>query len=328
MRAVGGGVVAHPDRAPGGGARGRGSSPRGCSCIRTGRPVRRASRQVCTCRLMSSRAPNAPPTPPSVEPHLRSGEAEAGGDLLAVLVQPLRGDVQLDAAAARVGHGQRRLEPEERLVLHADLVGALDDDRRRWRRGRRGTMRWWRMHVAVGMDRRVAAVDRRLGVDQRRRAPRTRRRSPPAPAGTSRGGRRRPPRPARRRSARRRAANTGWSWLIEPVGRLAGHVVGGDARRRRRRSPAPATTSMRTIRAYGCGERSVAPHSMPSADRSDENAKRALHLGDAVGARRRLSPMRGRARRRRRVGRGVGHASSAAASRSTATRCTASMIRP
>ena len=62
------------------------------------------------------------------EAHLLLGEPEAGGDLLAVLVQPLGGDVQLDAAAVVVGDRQRRLEPEERLVLHADLVGALDDD--------------------------------------------------------------------------------------------------------------------------------------------------------------------------------------------------------
>ena len=73
------------------------------------------------------------------EPHLLLGQTEAGRDLLAVLVQPLGGDVQLDAVAAVVGDRQRRLEPEERLVLHADLVGALDDD--------------------VAGDRRVAAED-------------------------------------------------------------------------------------------------------------------------------------------------------------------------
>jgi hypothetical protein len=93
--------------------------------MRTGRPVRSASRHVCTCRLMSSRAPNAPPTPPRVRRTCSSG-AEAGGDLLAILVQPLGGDEQLDAGAAGVGDRERRLEAEERLVLHADLVGALD----------------------------------------------------------------------------------------------------------------------------------------------------------------------------------------------------------
>ena len=99
------------------------------------------------------------------DPLLR--EAEAGGDLLAVLVQPLRGDVQLDAPPVVVGDGHGRLEPEERLVLHADLVRALDDDVA----GGVGVAAADHLvaeDVAVGMDRRVAAVDRRLGIDQRR----------------------------------------------------------------------------------------------------------------------------------------------------------------
>ena len=60
--------------------------------------------------------------------HLLAGEVEACGDLAAVLVQPLRGDEQVDAGAAGIGHRQRGLQTEERLVLHADLVRALDDD--------------------------------------------------------------------------------------------------------------------------------------------------------------------------------------------------------
>ena len=127
--------------------------------MRTGRPVRSASRQVCTCRLMSSRAPNAPPTPPSVERTVSRARSRQAAICFAVLVQPLRGDVQLDAGTAGVGHGQRGLQTEERLVLHADLVRALDHD-----------VADQRLvaahdplvadHVAVGMDRRVAAVDR------------------------------------------------------------------------------------------------------------------------------------------------------------------------
>ena len=95
------------------------------------------------------------------------GEAEAGGDLLAVLVQPLRGDVQLDAQAVVVGDGDGRLEAEERLVLHADLVRALDDDVAGGV-GVAAADHLMAEDVAVGMDRRVAAVDGRLGVDQRR----------------------------------------------------------------------------------------------------------------------------------------------------------------
>ena len=54
------------------------------------------------------------------------GQAEARGELLAILVQPLGRDEQLHASAVGVGDAERRLEPEERLVLHTDLVGALD----------------------------------------------------------------------------------------------------------------------------------------------------------------------------------------------------------
>ena len=61
------------------------------------------------------------------EPHLLGRQAEARGDLVAVDVQPLRGDVEVDAAVA-VGHREAGLGPEERLVLHADLVLAGDDD--------------------------------------------------------------------------------------------------------------------------------------------------------------------------------------------------------
>ena len=62
------------------------------------------------------------------QPHQLGFEAEALGDLVAVVVQPLRRHDQLDAAVV----GRQRqpgLGTEERLVLHADLVGALDDDR-------------------------------------------------------------------------------------------------------------------------------------------------------------------------------------------------------
>ena len=87
------------------------------------------------------------------EPHLVPRQAEARGDLVAVDVQPLRRDEQLDAAVV-VGHRQPGLGPEEGLVLHADLVVALDDDRRRWRVGSPCRMRDVAEDVAVGVDRR------------------------------------------------------------------------------------------------------------------------------------------------------------------------------
>ena len=79
------------------------------------------------CIDRSSRPPNAPPTPREVDPHLLGPEAEARCDLVAVDVQPLRGDVDVDAALA-VRDREARLGAEERLVLDPDLVVALDGD--------------------------------------------------------------------------------------------------------------------------------------------------------------------------------------------------------
>ena len=62
-----------------------------------------------------------------VDPHLLRLEAEAGRDLVAVDVEPLRRDVDVDAALA-VRDRDARLGPEERLVLLADVVDALDRD--------------------------------------------------------------------------------------------------------------------------------------------------------------------------------------------------------
>ena len=61
------------------------------------------------------------------DPDLLRRQVEAGGELVAVDVQPLGGDVQVDPALA-VGHGQAGLGAEEGLVLHADLVLAGDHD--------------------------------------------------------------------------------------------------------------------------------------------------------------------------------------------------------
>ena len=55
-------------------------------------------------------------------------------------------------------------------------------------------------------------------------------------------------------------------------------------------------TSMRTMRAYGCGERSVAPHRNPSAERSPENANEPCTLAMPSG-RGGLSPSRPLGRR-------------------------------
>jgi hypothetical protein len=49
--------------------------------------------------------------------HLLGRQVERRGDLLAVDVQPLGGDVEVDAALV-VRHREARLGPEEGLVLH------------------------------------------------------------------------------------------------------------------------------------------------------------------------------------------------------------------
>ena len=89
--------------------------------------------------LTSSRPAEGAADAAQVQPHVVVAEPEAGGDLVAVLVEPLRRHPQVDAARA-VGHGQARLGAEERLVLHPDVVGPFDDHAVGGDRGR---------HVAV-----------------------------------------------------------------------------------------------------------------------------------------------------------------------------------
>src|ERR1041384_6540960 len=90
--------------------------------IFTGRSVWSASMHAWTCMLRSSRPPNAPPTPPSTSRTFSGGRSsEAAGERVAGHAQPLGGDEQVDAAVLG-GHGEPGLRPEERLVLHADLV--------------------------------------------------------------------------------------------------------------------------------------------------------------------------------------------------------------
>ena len=60
-----------------------------------------------------------------VDPHLLRLEAEAGRDLVAVDVEPLRRDVDVDAALS-VGNRDPRLRPQERLILLPDLVDPFD----------------------------------------------------------------------------------------------------------------------------------------------------------------------------------------------------------
>src|SRR5207245_6586350 len=61
------------------------------------------------------------------EVHLRFGQPQAGRDLAKVLVQPLRRDVELDAAVLP-RDGEPGLRSKRRLILHPELVLALNDD--------------------------------------------------------------------------------------------------------------------------------------------------------------------------------------------------------
>ena len=91
--------------------------------------VQREHRAVHLHREVLAAAERAADTA-EMDPHLLEREPEAGRDLRPVDVQPLRRDVDVDAAFA-VGNGEAGLRAEERLILDADVVHALDRDVRR-----------------------------------------------------------------------------------------------------------------------------------------------------------------------------------------------------
>ena len=92
-------------------------------------------------------------------------ETEAGGDLTAILVEPLGSHEEFQARAVGVGHRDRGLQSEERLILHADLVGALDGDLTD-EVDIPPTDPLVSDHVPVGVNRLEGAVHRPLGVHQ------------------------------------------------------------------------------------------------------------------------------------------------------------------
>ena len=66
-------------------------------------------------------SPEGPADAGQVQPRQLGRQAQAGGDLALVHVQPLGGDVEVDPAVLG-RHGEGRLRPQEGLVLHPDLV--------------------------------------------------------------------------------------------------------------------------------------------------------------------------------------------------------------
>ena len=278
---------------------------------------------MCTCRLMSSRAPNAPPTPPSSGAPCPPARPRQAAICSRSSCSHCVATYSSTPAPPGSGIGQRGLQPEERLILHADLVGALDDD--------------------VADDRLVAADDPLVAetlpsgwiggcspsiacsgsVSGASTSYSTTIASQRPPAGLGMvGGDGGDGSPTYRTNS---LANTGWSLADQPVGRLAGHVVGGDDRVHpvdlpRRRHVDAHDPRVRVRRAQR-----RAPQQALGRQVAGEREP-ALHLG----ARRRdgpaLSPSRPPSRPRRDAVDVVVLIASAAAT--TATRCTASMIRP
>ena len=100
-----------------------------------------------------------------LEPDPVRREPERRADLALVDVQPLGGDEEVDAAGA-VRNGEPGLRSEERLVLHADLVVAGDDDVRD-RVGVAGADLDVAHEVAAGVEPRTVGLQRLLGIDDR-----------------------------------------------------------------------------------------------------------------------------------------------------------------
>ena len=255
-----------------------------------------------TCRLMSSRAPNAPPDPAEREPHLLVRQAEAGGDLVAVLVQPLGGDVQLDAAVL----GRARPARTRARGTPGPACRSRTCPRRPRRRlgaaGRRGAMHEWRRTLPSGWIG-GSSVDGRLGVEERLEhlvVDDDRGAAPGGGLGVVGG------------DGGDRLADVADDVAREhrlvggdqPVGRAAGHVVGGDDRvhagDRQRRGDVDASDAGVRVRA---AQRRAPQHAVgPQVGRERE---RALAPWRAVGPgrarRRRRPPGRRRAGRRRRA---------------------------
>ena len=252
--------------------------------------------------------------------HSFLGQTEALRDLTAILVQPLRRDEQLDAVPVAVGQRERGFEAEEGLVLHADLVGALDHDVADDALVS-ALDALVAEDVAVGMDR--GRLDRSLGIGERlehlvldddrlARAP-----GSLGMIGSDRGDR-------LTRIEHGVGREHGLVRADEAVGR-AGHVFGGDdhldagdAPRGAHVEPADAGMGMRR-------PQRLPPHH-PLGPEVGGEREPSLHLRCRVGTRRARAEHRAIADDPSpKVGRlGVGHD----AFRSRAAACTAAKMRP
>ncbi len=242
--------------------------------MRTGRPSASASRHVCTCRLMSSRAPKAPPTPPSTR-RTRSGaiprqaaiclRSSCSHCVAMCNSTPERSSSGMASAASRPRNAWSCMPSSyvPSTTTSAVAVGVAAHDALA------------AQQVAVGMDRRVIAGDCHFGVEQRlEQAVLHHDRGEGAAAGLGViGGH------DRHRFADVAHDAVGEHRLVggdQPVGELAGHVGGGEhhvhagdrqrrarverhdlgvrVRRAQRRSP------HRTVERQVAGEGERAPH--------------------------------------------------------------------
>ncbi len=127
---------ARPRSAPGGGGCGRRTTPRGCRRSSPAGSVRSASIAAWICMERSSRPPNAPPTPAR---WIRtcSGSRSRHGATWSRSTWSHWVATWMSTPPSPSGIAMPGLGPEERLILLADVVHALDGDVRRRRRDRR-----------------------------------------------------------------------------------------------------------------------------------------------------------------------------------------------
>ncbi len=256
----------------------------------TGRPVCSASMQAWICIERSSRPPKAPPTPARVIRTRSGGRPRLAAIWCAIDVQPLGGDVEIDAAVlARDRQARTRGRGRPGPACRARTRPS-----RPLGRGSAAATSPWRTCTCLrtlppSCSRGSSVVDRAVHVDERlerlvvdldrarprgARSPGGRRpRSPPARPGS--GPRRSRARAGRAARGRRSCGPGTSSWV-----RMA--CTPGSA--------SAAAKSIERIAACGCGLRRVVPHSIPSAHRSDEYANSPFTLSLPSG-RSALSPM-------------------------------------
>ena len=240
--------------------------------------------QACVCIERSSRPPKAPPTPASVSRTFSGGEPQAGGDLTAVDVKPLRRHVQVDAAV--LGRDRKPgLGPEERLVLHPQLVHAAHDDLGlrlpppRRRRGARGSVSARCRSRADAARRSRWRAPCRRAARAARSPPRSRSAAPPRRLRMV-GGHDRDRLALIADDVRSRAPAGRGPRVRRSCGRARPR---GSGRRALPEARAPARSRVQRRRAYGCGLLRVVPQSIPSAHRSDEYANSPFTLGVPSG---------------------------------------------